>query len=160
MSQDIDGTGAPPPAAPAAAAPAAYDPVQDTGWKLQLWGAFEAAAGGQEATCPRPVGCSGRLDDEPLPFLCPEVVVEGVGCLALPLTAAQCTELTAAATASPLAGGMSLQLENEAATGGQADAAAGTIVVSSFEQQGCYQDPAKQAHTHISSLWAPCMQLL
>lgn len=126
--QQVAPAAAAPPAAGAAAAP--YDAARDTAWKLQLWEAFEAAVGSQNPNSPRPIGCSGRLDNEPLPFLCPEVVVEDVGCLALPLTEAQSTELVAAAAVAPLAGGMSWQLEDQWGAGGLATSSACTVVVS------------------------------
>lgn len=146
MPVEEDGSiAAPPAAAPGAtAAPAGaeaataaaaeeqepYDAARDTAWKLQLWSAFEAAAGGEDPTCPRPIGCAGRLDKQPLPFLCPEVVLQDVGRLSLPLTAVQCREVARAAAAGTLAGGITLQQEELGAGAVQAGGTAATVVVS------------------------------
>ena len=62
---------------------------------MLLWRALSAAAP------PTRFACSGRLDSEPLPFLCPEVSVEGVGHLALPLCLQQAAVLKAVAEQAP-----------------------------------------------------------
>jgi hypothetical protein len=64
-------------------------------WKDELLDAL------QGALPPGTFACFGRLDDQPLPFLCPEIAVEGVGRLGLPLAAEQAGALSAAAEQAP-----------------------------------------------------------
>ena len=71
-----------------------------TPWQRLLYDALHASA---PPTC---FACSGRLDAKPLPFLCPEVTVAGVGRLGLPLSAEQAVTLAAASEQAPYGKGL------------------------------------------------------
>jgi hypothetical protein len=80
---------------------------ESTDWQQLLWDALHASAP------PTRFACSGRLDIKPLPWLCPEVTVAGVGRLGLPLSAEQAVTLAAAAEQAPYGKGLATVVNRE-----------------------------------------------
>jgi hypothetical protein len=102
---------------------------QEVTWQAQLYEALSAAAP------PSRFAVSGRLDTQPLPFLCPRVSVAGLGPLGLPLTPQQAAALQALAAPVPV--GKDQDTAVDTAVPGAYQVSSGWMEVQGWEGWGC-----------------------
>lgn len=100
---------------------------EEGAWKQLLWDALSAA------TPPTRFACSGRLDKQPLPFLCPDITVAGVGRLSLPLLPVQAAAIKAVAEQAPHGRGLRTVVDTAVRDAYQVGSTAATMHTCSVE---------------------------